>query len=74
MGLNKPFQRNAANTSSIAGALSLALCYINRIAKSVEGLKPVHARICFISVSPDSAVQYIPIMNSIFAALKSVSG
>lgn len=56
-------------TSMIAGALSMALAYINRIVKAddVGHIKP---RILIVSVSPDSAYQYIPIMNCIFSAQK----
>ncbi|KAG1151252.1 hypothetical protein G6F38_001439 [Rhizopus arrhizus] len=57
-------------TSTITGALSMALCYINRITKlDDEGyIKP---RILVLSVSPDSAFQYIPLMNCIFSAQKA---
>lgn len=59
-------------TSTITGALSMALCYINRITKlDDEGyIKP---RILVLSVSPDSAFQYIPLMNCIFSAQKAVN-
>ncbi|RUS26970.1 TFIIH subunit Tfb4/p34 [Jimgerdemannia flammicorona] len=60
----------SAGTSMISGSLSMALCYINRITKS-DDLGRIKPRILAISVSPDSAFQYIPIMNCIFSAQKS---
>lgn len=58
------------SASTITGALSMALCYINRIIKlDDEGfIKP---RILVLSVSPDSSFQYIPLMNCIFSAQKA---
>ncbi|RHZ76478.1 hypothetical protein Glove_197g60 [Diversispora epigaea] len=56
-------------SSMMAGALSLALCYINRITKSDE-IGHIKSRILIISVSPDSPYQYISIMNCIFSAQK----
>ncbi|QPG73116.1 hypothetical protein FOA43_000421 [Brettanomyces nanus] len=63
---------NKGNThikGTLSGALSQALSYINRLQKSDEhsGLK---ARVLCISVSGDSALPYVSIMNSIFAAQK----
>ncbi|KAI8388390.1 TFIIH subunit Tfb4/p34 [Radiomyces spectabilis] len=57
-------------SSMITGALSMALCYINRIIKSDE-LGQIKPRILVLSVSPDSAYQYIPLMNCIFSAQKA---
>ncbi|KAI8928050.1 transcription factor Tfb4 [Entophlyctis helioformis] len=54
--------------SRLAGALSLALSYINK-ARSVSG-PDLQSRILVVSVSPDGPGQYIPIMNCIFAAQK----
>ncbi|CAG8756501.1 23315_t:CDS:2 [Dentiscutata erythropus] len=56
-------------SSMVAGALSMALCYINRITKADE-IGHVKSRILIISVSPDSPYQYISIMNCIFSAQK----
>ncbi|KAJ3299146.1 RNA polymerase II transcription factor B subunit 4 [Borealophlyctis nickersoniae] len=56
-------------TSMIAGSMSLALSYINRIRKASEN-HSTQSRILIISISPDASAQYIPIMNSIFAAQK----
>lgn len=65
-------KKEMGSTPTITGALSMALCYINRVSKTDdEGhIKP---RILVLSVSPDSAYQYIPLMNCIFSAQKAVS-
>ncbi|CAO3607720.1 unnamed protein product [Cunninghamella blakesleeana] len=56
-------------TSMVTGAFSMALCYINRIRK-LDDLGHIKPRILILSVSPDSAQQYIPLMNCIFSAQK----
>ncbi|CAO3649397.1 unnamed protein product [Cunninghamella echinulata] len=56
-------------TSMMTGAFSMALCYINRITK-LDDLGHIKPRILLLSVSPDSAQQYIPLMNCIFSAQK----
>ncbi|KAI8889870.1 transcription factor Tfb4, partial [Backusella circina FSU 941] len=63
-------KRDMGSSSTITGALSMALCYINRVTKADEEghIKP---RILVLSVSPDSAYQYIPLMNCIFSAQKA---
>jgi len=53
--------------SMFSGALSLALCYINRMVKERVRIKP---RILLLQVSPDTPPQYIPVMNCIFSAQK----
>eukprot|EP01103_Thecamoeba_quadrilineata_P010985 TRINITY_DN2518_c0_g1_i1.p1 TRINITY_DN2518_c0_g1~~TRINITY_DN2518_c0_g1_i1.p1 ORF type:complete len:237 (-),score=28.37 TRINITY_DN2518_c0_g1_i1:32-742(-) len=53
--------------SMLSGALSLALCYINRIAKDKPRIKP---RMFVLTVSPDVPAQYVAIMNCIFSAQK----
>ena len=75
-----------STTTMLAGALTLALAYINK--QTVLTSKPgdinpssyggttatsqdLTSRILVISVSSDSAMQYIPVMNSIFAAQRS---
>ena len=73
-------------TTSIAGALTLALTYINKqqILSSSPSSKhatndpstttstqPIAARILILSVSGDLAHQYIPIMNTVFACQRS---
>ena len=51
----------------LAGALSLALCHINRLKRSYPKLR---ARVLCVSVSGDSSSSYIAMMNSIFSAHK----
>ncbi|KAF8520366.1 transcription factor Tfb4 [Hysterangium stoloniferum] len=62
---------------ALVGALTKALCYINRIGHSLvdsanvpASLKASDPRILIISVSPDLSTSYIPLMNSIFSAQK----
>ena len=60
--------------SMISASLSRALSYINRHHKAAEAQgSALSARVLVISVSPDAAWQYIPIMNTIFSAQKSVN-
>ncbi|KAG6837497.1 hypothetical protein H0H93_008422 [Arthromyces matolae] len=70
--------------SSLVGALTKALCYVNRItlpstssaSKHNEGLDPSilpDPRVLVLSVSPDLSTSYIPIMNAIFSAQKLAS-
>jgi len=67
--------------SALVGALTKALCYINRLTlefnaattNATEGLEPLalpDSRILILSVSPDQTASYIPVMNSIFSAQK----
>ncbi|KAJ6499071.1 transcription factor Tfb4-domain-containing protein [Mycena sanguinolenta] len=67
--------------SALVGALAKALCYVNRITlppstnskAQANGFHPgvlPDPRILILSVSPDLATSYIPIMNSIFSAQK----
>ncbi|KNZ72916.1 RNA polymerase II transcription factor B subunit 4 [Termitomyces sp. J132] len=67
--------------SSLVGALTKALCYVNRITlpssstpnKRADALDPAilpDPRILVLSVSPDLSTSYIPIMNAIFSAQK----
>ncbi|KAF7376350.1 Transcriptional factor [Mycena sanguinolenta] len=67
--------------SALVGALAKALCYVNRITlppsanskTQANGFHPgvlPDPRILILSVSPDLATSYIPIMNSIFSAQK----
>ncbi|KAI8098794.1 TFIIH subunit Tfb4/p34 [Halteromyces radiatus] len=62
-------QKDNYTSSMITGAFSMALCYINRIIK-VDDLGHIKPRILILSVSPDAAQQYIPLMNCIFSAQK----
>ncbi|KAJ3188326.1 RNA polymerase II transcription factor B subunit 4 [Gaertneriomyces sp. JEL0708] len=60
-----------SNRSMIAGAISLALAYINKLRQARELAQiSLHARIVIFSISADASAQYIPIMNCIFAAQK----
>ncbi|GAA5817587.1 hypothetical protein MFLAVUS_011135 [Mucor flavus] len=63
-------KKDMGASPTITGALSMSLCYINRVTKTDEEghIKP---RILVLSVSPDSAYQYIPLMNCIFSAQKA---
>jgi transcription initiation factor TFIIH subunit 3 len=56
-----------AAPSALVGALTRALCYINRLSLSTPLVDP---RILILSVSPDLSTAYIPIMNAIFSAQK----
>ncbi|KAJ8077254.1 RNA polymerase II transcription factor B subunit 4 [Marasmius tenuissimus] len=67
---------------ALVGALTKALCYINRLTiennaatanSGDQSLEPValpDPRILILSVSPDLTSSYIPVMNSIFSAQK----
>lgn len=74
---------DAAATSQLSGALTLALCHINKAAQGLMAtashltdtsqpvaapLPPVKARIVVLSVSDSDPAQYIPTMNAVFAA------
>jgi transcription initiation factor TFIIH subunit 3 len=61
------FTKSIPNGTQLAGALSLGLTYINRLQVD-SPLSPPSARVLIVSTSGDSRGQYIPIMNSIFAA------
>ncbi|TPX58607.1 hypothetical protein PhCBS80983_g02993 [Powellomyces hirtus] len=60
------------NKSMIAGSLSLAQSYINRVKRANENSN-VQSRILVISISPDLPSQYIATMNCIFAAQKGAT-
>ncbi|PFH57117.1 hypothetical protein XA68_15492 [Ophiocordyceps unilateralis] len=71
-------------TTRLSGALTLALCYINKVAQalgssttgsfadraktSARAPSPIKGRILVISVSDSEPSQYIPTMNAVFAA------
>lgn len=70
---------------ALVGALTKALCYVNRVSTSAtttaaqpsrSGQSPTPTsdltdpRILILSVSPDLSTSYIPIMNAIFSAQK----
>ncbi|XP_057797362.1 general transcription and DNA repair factor IIH subunit TFB4-like isoform X7 [Salvia miltiorrhiza] len=56
--------------SLLSGSLSMALCYIQRVFRTV----PLHPqpRILCLHGSPDGPGQYVAIMNSIFSAQRSM--
>ncbi|KAL6719488.1 RNA polymerase II transcription factor B subunit 4 [Lecanora helva] len=82
--LRKTKPSDLTPSTSIAGALSLALTYINKTSLSLstnpttqpqsdtimsnESTPPLHARLLLLSVSSPLAHHYIPITNTIFAA------
>ncbi|KAJ8660900.1 hypothetical protein O0I10_003545 [Lichtheimia ornata] len=63
-------EKDTGVSSMITGAFSMALCYINRITK-LDQLGHIKPRILILTLSPDSAYQYIPLMNCIFSAQKA---
>lgn len=80
LATTSPETLTASPTTSIAGALTLALTHINKqitllssTAPSTnqmhqsQSTSPLLSRILILSVSGDLAHQYIPIMNTIFA-------
>lgn len=82
----EPTNRTVVSETRIAGALTLALTYINRMAGSgadnlgntlTKGTGSVdagtmHSRILVVSVAGDVASEYVPVMNCVFAAQKQV--
>eukprot|EP00741_Cyanophora_paradoxa_P022529 tig00021464_g21755.t1 len=63
-----PVHESTSAGSNVAAAMSMALCYCNRIAKEQPSLNP---RLLVISVSLDVPAQYIAFMNAIFCAQKN---
>ncbi|ORY85940.1 transcription factor Tfb4, partial [Leucosporidium creatinivorum] len=64
----------SAGTVGLVGALSMALCHINRLNSSsslVPNLSKPKPRIAIMSVTEDASAQYVPIMNCIFTAQKN---
>eukprot|EP01104_Vermistella_antarctica_P007873 TRINITY_DN1950_c0_g1_i1.p1 TRINITY_DN1950_c0_g1~~TRINITY_DN1950_c0_g1_i1.p1 ORF type:complete len:362 (+),score=122.73 TRINITY_DN1950_c0_g1_i1:280-1365(+) len=59
---------DGAPGSMLSSALSLALAYANRLATQTQYTTRLRPRILNIYLSPDAPSQYIPVMNSIFAA------
>lgn len=62
---------------ALVGALTKALCHINRLNQSTPEktsaattVKVTDSRILIVSVSPDLSSAYIPLMNAIFSAQK----
>ncbi|XP_065578974.1 general transcription factor IIH subunit 3-like [Artemia franciscana] len=55
----------------IAGTLTRALCYINRIAKSKKAVEKLKSRILVITNGGESAAQYMTFMNVFFTCQKN---
>lgn len=73
----------AETTTQLSGALTLALCHINKATQALSGssgslaeaaqvnasaASPIKGRILVVSVSDSEPAQYIPTMNAVFAA------
>lgn len=58
------------NDSLIAGAVSMALCYIHRMEKEVPIGVKLSSRVLVIKASEDNPAQYMNLMNTIFTAQK----
>ncbi|XP_015594859.1 general transcription factor IIH subunit 3 [Cephus cinctus] len=56
--------------SLIAGALSMALCYVSRLEREKVAGEKLNSRILVITASNDSASQYMNYMNVFFTAQK----
>jgi len=65
-----PMDSLTSQKSQFSAALSLALCYINRIKKAESIVGKLDCRILVIQGTSDSPAQYIPMMNCIFSAQK----
>ncbi|ODQ53769.1 transcription factor Tfb4 [Saitoella complicata NRRL Y-17804] len=58
------------SSSLIAGALTRALTYINRVETEVGGVGGIRSRVFVLSVSGEGREGYVAMMNCIFAAQK----
>ncbi|XP_045172481.2 general transcription factor IIH subunit 3-like [Mercenaria mercenaria] len=58
------------NDSLIAGAVSMALCYIHRMEKEAQLGVKISSRILVVKASEDNPAQYMNFMNTIFTAQK----
>ncbi|ESO06817.1 hypothetical protein HELRODRAFT_185480 [Helobdella robusta] len=54
----------------LTGAMSMALCYINRVTKEASPTETVSSRILVIKGSKDSSAQYMNFMSLMFTAQK----
>nr|CAD7463790.1 unnamed protein product [Timema tahoe] len=61
-----------AGDSLLAGALSMALCYIHRIERELGTGGKMNSRVLVVTGSGDSASQYMGYMNVFFTAQKQV--
>ncbi|KAG7897173.1 hypothetical protein KL905_001580 [Ogataea polymorpha] len=62
-------QGNQHIKGTLAGAMSMALCHINKIQQSDE-LNALKSRLLVVSISDDSTLPYVSVMNTIFASQK----
>lgn len=60
----------SACESLLAGALSMALCYIHRLEQELSAGRNMNSRILVVTGSADSASQYMSYMNVFFTAQK----
>ncbi|KAL4223453.1 General transcription factor IIH subunit 3 [Mactra antiquata] len=58
------------NDSLIAGALSMALCYIHRMEKEKPIGVKMTSRVLVVKASEDNPAQYMNLMNTVFTAQK----
>jgi transcription initiation factor TFIIH subunit 3 len=63
--------REQQHATPIAGAISLALTYANRIERDPSLRGRVKSRVLVVQASEDDAEQYVPMMNAMFAAQSS---
>ena len=61
---------SSLSASMMSGAISMGLSYINRMQNDLGDQVNLKSRIMVLSASDDLALQYIPMMNCIFAAQK----
>ena len=57
----------------ITSAISMALCYVNRIQRKFTFTEEVNYRILVLKACDDSANQYMNFMNTVFTAEKLVT-
>ncbi|XP_050409485.1 general transcription factor IIH subunit 3 [Patella vulgata] len=67
---NDKLEGELYSDSLIAGAMSMALCYIHRMEKEASVGEDVSSRILVIKGSEDNAAQYMNFMNAVFTAQK----
>lgn len=71
-GTHTDSKKEHKHHSQLAGALSIALTYMSKVCTISADVR-MRSRILVLSVTGDLDSQYIPIMNSIFAAQSHVS-
>ncbi|XP_039247748.1 general transcription factor IIH subunit 3-like [Styela clava] len=63
-------ESNIRSDSLIAGSMTVALCYINKLHRESRMGEKTRSRILVIKAADDAAAQYMSFMNVIFAAQK----